>query len=66
MDYHKKNLNVCGRGRSVASASLLAAKTELFGTLDAMPSEDREAEHPIEVTEWRYFYAVGWVVHQVL
>ena len=32
-----------GRGRSAASASLLAAKAELLGTLDAMLSEEWEA-----------------------
>lgn len=34
-----------GRGRSAASASLLAAKAELPGTLDAMLSEEWEASH---------------------
>ena len=44
-----------GRGRSAASASLLAAKAELLGTLDAMLSEDWEAAHPVEAAERRRF-----------
>ena len=44
-----------GRGRSAASASLLAAKAELLGMLDAMLSEEWEAEHPIEAAERRRF-----------
>ena len=40
-----------GRGRSAASASLLAAKAGLLGTLDAMLSEDWEAAHPVEAAE---------------
>lgn len=55
MDYHKKNLSGCGRGRSAASASLLAAKAELLGTLDAMLSEEWESAHPVEAAERRRF-----------
>ena len=44
-----------GRGRSAASASLLAAKAELFGTLDAMQSEEWESSHPVEAAERRRF-----------
>ena len=44
-----------GRGRSAASASFLAAKAELLGTLDAMLSEDWEAAHPVEAAERRRF-----------
>lgn len=44
-----------GRGRSAASASLLAAKVELLGTLDEMLSEAWEAEHPVETAERRRF-----------
>ena len=44
-----------GRGRSAASASLLAAKAELLGTLDAMLCEDWEAAHPVETAERRRF-----------
>ena len=44
-----------GRGRSAASASLLVAKAELLGTLDAMLSEDWEATHPVVATERRRF-----------
>ena len=44
-----------GRGRSAASASFLAAKAELLGTLDAMLSEDWEAEHPVEAAVRRRF-----------
>lgn len=55
MDYHKKNLSGCGRGRNAASASLLAAKAELLGTLDAMLSEEWESAHPVEAAERRRF-----------
>ena len=44
-----------GRGRSAASASLLAAKAELLGALDAMLSEDWEATHPVVAAERRRF-----------
>ena len=44
-----------GRGRSAASASFLAAKAELLGTLDAMLSEDWEAAHPVKADERRRF-----------
>ena len=44
-----------GRGRSAASASLLAAKAELLGTLDAMLSEEWEASHPVGAAERRRF-----------
>ena len=44
-----------GRGRSAASASLLAAKAGLLGTLDAMLSEDWEAAHLVEAAERRRF-----------
>ena len=44
-----------GRGRSAASASLLAAKAELLGMLDAMLSEEWEAAHPVEAAERRRF-----------
>ena len=44
-----------GRGRSAASASLLAAKAGLLGTLDAMLSEEWEAAHPVEAAERRRF-----------
>ena len=37
------------------NASLLAAKAELLGTLDAMLSEEREAAHQVEATERRWF-----------
>ena len=50
-----KSSDGSGRGRSAASASLLAAKAELLGTLDAMLSEDWEAAHPVEVAERRRF-----------
>lgn len=44
-----------GRGRSAAPASLMAAKAELLGMLDAMLSEEREAAHLIEAAERRRF-----------
>ena len=44
-----------GRGRSAASASLLAAKAELLGTFDAMLSEEWEASHPVEAAKRRRF-----------
>lgn len=44
-----------GRGRRAASASLLVAKAELLGTLDAMLSEDWEATHPVVAAERRRF-----------
>ena len=44
-----------GRGRSAASASLLAAKAELLGMLDAMLSEEWESAHPVEDVERRRF-----------
>lgn len=44
-----------GRGRSAASASFLAAKAELLGTLDAMLSEEWETAHPVEAAERRRF-----------
>ena len=44
-----------GRGRSAASASLLAAKAGLLGTLDAMLSEEWEAAHPVKAGERRRF-----------
>ena len=44
-----------GRGRSAASASLLSAKAELLGTLDAMLSEEWETAHPVEAAERRRF-----------
>ena len=44
-----------GRGRSAASASLLAAKAELLGMLDAMLSEEWESAHPVETAERRRF-----------
>lgn len=37
------------------NASLLAAKAELLGTLDAMLSEEWEAAHPVETAERRRF-----------
>lgn len=55
MDYHKKNLSGCGRGRNAASASLLAAKAELIGTPDTMLSEEWEAAYPVETAERRRF-----------
>ena len=48
-----KYSDAVGRGRSAASASLLAAKAELLGTLDAMLSEEREAAHPVKAGERR-------------
>lgn len=50
-----KSSDGSGRGRSAASASLLAAKAGLLGTLDAMLSEEWEAVHPVEVAERRRF-----------
>ena len=44
-----------GRGRSAASASRLAAKAGLLGTLDAMLSEEWEAAHLVEAAERRRF-----------
>ena len=44
-----------GRGRSAASASLLAAKAGLLGTLDAMLSEEWETAHPVKAAERRRF-----------
>ena len=50
-----KSSDGSGRGRSAASASLLAAKAELLGTLDAMLSEEWESAHPVEAAERRRF-----------
>ena len=50
-----KSSDGSGRGRSAASASLLAAKAELLGTLDAMLSEEWETAHPVEAIERRRF-----------
>ena len=50
-----KSSDGSGRGTSAASASLLAAKAELLGTLDAMLSEDWEAAHPVVTAERRRF-----------
>ena len=47
--------DAAGRGRSAASASLLAAKAELLGTLDAMLGEEWETAHPVEAAERRRF-----------
>ena len=44
-----------GRGRRAASASFLAAKAELLGTLDAMLGEEWETAHPVETAERRWF-----------
>ena len=54
-DINTRSLPSGGRGRSAASASLLAAKTELLGTLDAMLSEEWEAAHLVEAAERRRF-----------
>lgn len=48
-----KSSDGSGRGRSAASASLLAAKAKLLGTLDAMLSEEWEAAHPVKAADWR-------------
>ena len=50
-----KSSDGSGRGRSAASASLLAAKAGLLGTLDAMLSEEWEAAHPVEAAAQRRF-----------
>ena len=50
-DINTRSLPSGGRGRSAASASLLAAKAELLGTLDAMLSEEWETAHPVEAAE---------------
>ena len=50
-----KSSDGSGRGRSSASASLLVAKAELLGTLDAMLSEEWESAHPVEAAERRRF-----------
>ena len=55
MSGQSERKNVAGRGRSAASASLLAAKAELLGTLDAMLSEEWESAHPVEAAERRRF-----------
>ena len=47
--------DAAGCGRSAASASLLAAKAELLGTLDAMLSEEWESAHPVKAAERRRF-----------
>lgn len=47
--------DLAGRGRSAASTSLLAAKAELLGVLDAILSEEWEAAHPVEAAERRRF-----------
>lgn len=44
-----------GRGRSAASASFLAAKAGLLGTLDAMLSEGWETAHSVKAADRRRF-----------
>ena len=55
MSGQSERKNVAGRGRSAASASFLAAKAELLGTLDAMLSEEWETAHPVKAADRRRF-----------